>query len=239
LPDIDPRERLAVYFCPPPDHPLTRFAAVWLGRDLHTGRTLEPPTVPGFTPGRLAALTASPRRYGFHATIKAPFHPAAGNTIEEIVNALVDLADGLDPVPVSPLHLTVLGGFLALVPAADAKPAVNRLAAACVRQLDRFRAPLTAADRHRRHQAHRLSNRQSLFLDTWGYPFVFDEFRFHLTLTERLEDDEERARLHDLLADRLTDILAAPLRIDALCLCREPGPGQPFILHCRVPLAAL
>ena len=51
-----------------------------------------------------------------------------------------------------------------------------------------YRAPLSAADRERRIKA-KLSPRQIELMDQWGYPYVLDEYRFHMTLTGALLDN--------------------------------------------------
>jgi hypothetical protein len=84
--------RYAIYFTPPADDPLTRLASHWLGRDAHAGADLAQPAVAGLAPDRLPALTGDPARYGFHATMKAPFSLAEGVGEDELVAALAALA---------------------------------------------------------------------------------------------------------------------------------------------------
>ena len=63
--------------------------------------------------------------------------------------------------------------------------ALQALADACVEQLDRFRAPPSDAELARRRRAS-LTPRQDAMLVRWGYPYVFDTWFFHMTLTRRL-----------------------------------------------------
>ena len=57
-----------------------------------------------------------------------------------------------------------------------------------------------------------LSERQRGNFERWGYPYIFDEFRFHMTLSCRLdtpERDSFRAKLKplaDVSADTAVDI---------------------------------
>ncbi|HET6522220.1 MAG TPA: DUF1045 domain-containing protein, partial [Geminicoccaceae bacterium] len=175
--------RYAIYFAPAPDDPLGAFGNRWLGRDPWTGECLPQPRIPGLAPERLHAITASPRRYGFHGTLKPPFALAPGATPADLDMAARTFAAARRPVEV-PLALRSLSGFLALVPA-EPVPALDALAADCVRAFDSFRAPSDAAELSRRRAAG-LTARQDALLLAWGYPYVFEEFRFHLTLTERL-----------------------------------------------------
>lgn len=224
--------RYAVYFAPPPACPLGRFAAEWLGRDPFTDTVLPRGSWPGLDPARHEAITASPRRYGFHATLKAPFAPAEGVTRGDLHGAVEALAARHAPFEL-PLRLGVLSGFLALVPARPSA-ALAALAAACVRELDPLRAPLGESELARRRRSP-LTPAEDAHLLRWGYPYVLDRFRFHMTLTERLQEPE-LGQVRALLEERLVPLCEAPLRFDALTVFEEPGPGAPFAVTGRYAL---
>lgn len=216
-------ERYAIYDLGPQD--LADFGADWLGWDARTGRE---------TAGEGGALADTPRRYGFHATVKAPFRLAEGCSRDELAQALDGLAADTPVIEAPALQLRLLGDFLALV--FDPQPqAVTDLAAKVVRDLDGFRAPLTDAERARR-KPDRLSAPQRANLDRWGYPHVMDEFRFHMTLTGEVSGgaaNEARQRLDR----RLRGLLSDPHRIEALWLMGEDGEGRFHALH-RAALGA-
>lgn len=199
--------RYAIYFAPPPDSPLARFGDAWLGRDAASGAALVAPTLPGLAAARQAAITRAPRGYGFHATLKPPFRLRDGEAEDALVRALAAFAAGQPAFAAPPLALASIDGFLALV-LGGPSPAMQALADAAVAELDRFRAPPEAAELARRRQAG-LSPRQDALLDRWGYPYVMEEFRFHMTLTDRLAEPE-----HGLVRAGLTGLVAP--------LCREP-----------------
>ena len=227
-----PNSRYAVYYAPPRDSVLWQFGIAWLGRDPETGRVLDPPPVPDLPPSAIAELTAAPARYGFHATLKAPFRPAPGATHDAIEAAAAGVASATACFTVDPPTIIELDGFLAI--GYDQTPApLARLAEQCVRLFDRFRAPLTASERQRRAEG--LTDRQKQLFDAWGYPYVLDCFRFHLTLTGRLPTDE-RQRVREALLSAATPVLAESLAIDSLALFAEPDTGQPFQLLARYPL---
>lgn len=219
--------RYAVYYAAPPASPLEQFGTGWLGRDHRTCAILPQPAVPGIAPERLHELTAAPRRYGFHGTLKAPFRLAEGHGGEALHEAVAAFAGTRRSVTLPPLVLADLDGFLALVPAAPAA-ALDELAADCVRAFDRFRAPLTA-DEIARRPLRRLTERQRRQLETFGYPYIFEDFAFHMTLTERLAAaDTAILRPH---LQRLTARLAStPFVVDALAVFEEPAPGAAFVL---------
>jgi putative phosphonate metabolism protein len=220
--------RSAIYFAPAPGSALEAFGCGWLGCALN-GARLAPPEVPGLDPTRLFEITRSPRHYGFHGTLKAPFALADGEDPDVLDDAAEAFARGRSPFEVA-LKVDSLEGFLALVPA-TASPALDALAADCVEVFEAFRAPLDEAEIARR-RASGLSARQDRHLLRYGYPWVLDDFRFHLTLTERLQPPE-RDRVLAILAERAAPICAAPLRIDAISIFRQPSREAPFVQHRR------
>lgn len=215
-------KRYAVYFAPRPGA-FEKAVASWLGRDAATGDTLPQPHVPG-----LASLTTDPRRYGFHGTIRAPFRPAPGLDGAAIAAAVADLAARLPAASAPGLRLTDLHGFLALIPDGD-EAAILRLGVGVVEGTEALRAPLTEAEIARRDPSS-LTPRQRSLLARWGYPYVMEEFRFHLTLTNRLPLD----RVADVTAAaqaHITPHLPRPFGIEDLCLFGEDQAGQFYLLH--------
>lgn len=229
--DMTDWARLALYFTPPPGGALDRLGTAWLGRDLASGEETPPPALPGL-PRAAAELSAQPRRYGLHATLKNPFRLAPGHGIDALSEALDRFAEAYGAPAPFPLRLSVEERFAALVPAAPV-PDLDALAAAIVRAFEPFRAPLTETDRARRRAAG-LTERQAALLEEWGYPHVMDEFRFHITLTGRLSP-EEAGPVAQALSHWLAPALEAPLAVDALSLCGEDSGGR-FHLIRRVPL---
>jgi len=225
--------RYALYYAPRPEEPLARFAAAWLGRDPAQDRSVPQPAVAGFTAARLAEITEDPRRYGFHGTLKPPFELASGTSLDQLLAAAVAFAAARPPVDLPGLHLKAIGGFLALVP--DANPALDELAADCVRAFDRFRAPSDAADLARRRQA-RLSARQDELLVRWGYPYVMEEFRFHLTLTGSLES-AERDRVQRALQPLVAPLCAASHQVRDLVIFVQDSRDRPFRILKRFAFA--
>ena len=127
-----------------------------------------------------AALVAAPRRYGFHATLKPPFRLAEGADAAGLDAAAARGGGGFAPFALR-LRLGWLGGFLALVPEA-APPELAALAAACVTRARRLPGAAGAAELARRRAAG-LDAVEAENLRRWGYPYVLDRFRFHMTLT--------------------------------------------------------
>ncbi|MYE01203.1 MAG: DUF1045 domain-containing protein [Alphaproteobacteria bacterium] len=198
--------RYAVYYTPAPGSALARFGSAWFARS--------------------APCLDTPRRYGFHGTLKAPFRLAAGVDETGLLLAVERFAAERPALSGPPLGIAVLADFLALVPSARFGE-LDRLAADCVAAFDRFRAPPGAAELARRRRAG-LNPREEALLRRWGYPYVMDAFRFHLTLTGRLDEAglaSERAEAKALLGEA-----ALPLFVDAVTVAVEPAEGAAFRL---------
>jgi putative phosphonate metabolism protein len=216
--------RYAVYYTPAADDPLTRRAAAWLGRDAFTGERLVRPELLGLAGLDLDALTEDPRGYGFHATLKAPFELAADADeagLLAFADAFASRQSPFDAV-LAPARLS---RFIALR-IAEPSPEMHALHAACVRDFDEFRAPLSDFDLTRRRKA-RLTPEQDARLVAWGYPYVFEDFRFHLTLTGSLREQEPAERLLAALADHFAD-LVGPRRFDSLAIFKQEDRAAPF-----------
>jgi hypothetical protein len=206
---------------------LRQRAEQWLGR----GVSADPvtPGVPvGWTRAGIDAITVDARRYGFHATLKAPFRLAEGRTPEELDAAMARFAADSAAAVIPQLTLARLGGFFALVPGAQA-PGLHALADEVVRAFDDFRAPPTEEELVRRNQAS-LTPRQRQLLGTWGYPYVLDELLVHLTLTDRIPQ-EQRPRVERTLNGWFAELLGVDVPVDALAVFTEAEPGAPFELH--------
>lgn len=224
--------RYAIYFAPPREHPLWRIGCTLLGRDPESGEEIAQPPLAGIGQDRFAAITAEARRYGWHATLKPPFVLAAGTRRAMLEAALARFAAHRPGFAMPPLTLADLKGFLAVVPR-ERSAALAALAADCVRDFDAFRAPPSEAELARRRRAG-LDAAEEANLAAWGYPYVMERFRFHMTLTMRLAEDE-RAAVAASLAPLLEEALAAPLMAAGLALYGEPAPGADFRLLRRYP----
>ncbi|KIC20265.1 DUF1045 domain-containing protein [Leisingera sp. ANG-Vp] len=217
--------RYAIYYAPPANAEWSRFGASWLGWDMETGTELPHPEIAGLD---IAAITEVPRKYGLHATMKPPMRLAEGQTQAALETACAALAAAQKPVTLDSLHLARLGRFLALRPTGD-QAALNTLASACVTELDPYRSPAPAAELERRRAAG-LTPEQDSNLTRWGYPYVLDQFRFHITLTGKLPKPELPA-VEAALTEHLIPLLPAPFAITDLALMGEAADGRFHLIH--------
>ena len=226
--------RYAVYFAPPPADPLWRFGSAVLGYDAASGEQLEHPPLGGIAAADWPALTEEPRVYGFHATLKAPFRLAPGMVRADLIEALADLALRQPPVILEGLAVTALGSFVALTPIG----AVDELGALALRvtsELDVVRAPLSEAELAKRLKTP-LSERQRAQLERFGYPYVGEDFRFHMTLSGSLPEAARapvKAAREEAYAQAVP---VAPVDIDTLTLFEQSAPGERFRITERIPL---
>ncbi|MBK8160972.1 MAG: DUF1045 domain-containing protein [Rhodospirillaceae bacterium] len=228
--------RYAVYFAPRLGEALQLIGNAWLGRDAASGCLLPQPRIPDLSPDLLRALTAAPRHYGLHATLKPPFRLVPRLQEADLRDALAKFAATRSAIQIDRMELSVIGKFLALVPTNAARETQD-LAAQCVRHFDRFRATPLAEETTQRLSTC-LTPRQQVLVAEWGYPYVLDQYRFHVTLTDGIADDALRRKLGDALAELFATVLAGPIRIADLCLFAQADRSEPFRIIDRYPLKA-
>ncbi|MBG0788864.1 MAG: DUF1045 domain-containing protein [Desulfovibrionaceae bacterium] len=225
-------ERYAVYYSPEKDSGLARFGNRWLGRCPETGELfVQPglPSLPGLDPG---SLTGEPRRYGFHATLVPPFSLRAGLGPDALMEQAARFAAFRKPFDLGPLSVREIGSFVAMVP--SSRNGVTDLAADCVRAFHPLRAEPSLAEMERR-RAKGLTPAQERNLLRWGYPYVFDEFRFHLTLTDSIADSRLRRKLVKGLAGISATVRKAAHPVRELCIFHQEDEAAPFRLVRRIP----
>lgn len=226
--------RYALYFSPPKDDPLTGAASLWLGRNAFTGETYPAPEYEQLGAAEQFELTADPRRYGFHATIKAPFSLASSVTEEDLMTVAEDFAQRTQAFEIPELVLGQLGRFFALVPGSLHQP-LQDFAAKVVRSFEPFRAALSEADMARRNPE-KLSDSQRAHLQRWGYPYVMEDFGFHMTLSGQVPETRAQV-MKAILTERFADFIGRPLSISGLAVFIEETRGAPFKVHSWLPLA--
>lgn len=217
--------RYAIYFAPPAGAEWTKFATSWLGWDMEAGKQVAHPIVEGID---VAAVTEVPRKYGLHATLKPPFRLRNDKMFEALHEACGSLASTQPPVSLEGFDIARFGRFLALHPLGDTQ-ALNSFAAACVRELDKFRAPTSEAELARR-RATGLTPEQDANLVQWGYPYVLGAFRFHITLSGKLDKPTLRTT-QDVLQTHLIPLLPRPFQITDLALTGEAEDGRFHLIH--------
>jgi len=222
------KARYAIYYTPDSDSPLWEFCTRWLGRDCATGKDIAQPNVKDMDGKWLRDITVAPRHYGLHATLKPPFRLAKGHDRETLDEALEAFVTGHPSIKVPGLELAALDGFIALRPKKSCQD-LQDFAASCVKEFDGFRAPPSDQELKKRLKGD-LTKPQKDLLHKWGYPYVLDEFRFHMTLTERLKDKDRKVAfkaLNKLMGDLLD---GKPWVLDTLTLARQKNPDQPFLI---------
>lgn len=227
--------RYAIYYAPHADSALWQRACRWLGRDPESGARWLPPR--RLSRAQWQRLVAEPARYGFHATIKPPFHPRSRVSSDELTRQIMDFCARHRPIGLPPLRIADRAGHLVLEPSAST-PRLDALAFDCLQQLDHLRAP--RGDEHRRRGGHRarMSPRQRELLRNYGYAHCAEHFQFHLTLTSRLSRAQRR-QLAPMLRLRFTAAqVEVPPPVDELALFHQAHPRAPFELVHRIPLGA-
>jgi hypothetical protein len=214
--------RAAVYYAPERDDPLWRRGCAWLGRDPESGEALVQPELAG-----LAEQTSDPRRYGFHATLKPPMRLTG--SFAALLEDAATLAAEMRRFALPALRVAQLGRFIALV--LPPCPPLRALADACVTRLDSHRAPETPAEQEKRAEGRSAPQRE--MIARWGYPYVLNEWQFHMTLSNGLGKNE----LAPAAAAYFGTALSIPRRVESLAIFAQAAPDAPFQLVRRLPLA--
>lgn len=217
--------RYAIYFAPARGSVLDRFGAELLGYDAWTGDDLPFPDGVTDAAPDWREVTSDPRKYGFHATLKAPFALAPGKSEHDLVEACAAFAAAPRTIPRFKPVVDSISGFIAVIPGERSLP-LEVLATDCVTAFDDFRAVLTEKDRARRNPD-KLTERQRDYLDHWGYPYVMEEFRFHMTLTCRL-DETRRWSVLEMLRERFASTGTESLAADRIALFRQDASDARF-----------
>ncbi len=219
--------RYAIYFAPQQASLFDTLGSSWLGRTAYGDKSVPQPAI-----SDLAAATSEPMRYGFHATLKAPFSLKPGQRRTVLGEKTQQLAKQLNQVTIAKLTLTAEHGFIALVPE-QRQITVAQLADRCVRELDEFRDE-EDEDRLARRRIG-LSERQRKYLDAWGYPYVFEDFNLHFSLTKAL-GAADLERLLPEARKHFAPVIGRSLKIDSLSIFVEPVPGANFIIEEQFPI---
>jgi hypothetical protein len=228
--------RYAIYWAPPAGSALAEFGKRWLGGDPETGAGVSRRELFGIDGALMERATRSPRRYGLHATIKAPFRLAPDRSEAELGEALASFCSMRRQVWAGPLRLHRFGRYLALVPSSP-RAGVEWLEAECVTFFDRFRAPLSEADRARR-AGNPMSPLEAAHFEQFGYPHVLSLFFFHVTLAGPL-DAPELAEVEAALAPHLAAYTADEFVMRELCLFGDPGADGLFRIARRCPFRCM
>jgi hypothetical protein len=227
--------RYAIYFVPRADARLYRFGAAALGYDCYSAGDVASFEGDALTAAAWHALTTDPRTYGFHATLKAPFYLHRDASEPALIAALAQFAQGHHAPKAFSAKLGFLEGFAALTPLGSA-PDLDALAERCVRDFDYFRAPMTDTERARRLRQP-LTDQQRAHLDRWGYPYVLEEFRFHMTLTGRIEAKLQSAVLALLRQQLDAHDFEGHILVDQIALLRQDNSSRFRVIH-AAPLVA-
>ena len=220
-------ERYAIFYTP--TGAFADWGAAWLGWDSAERCAVPQPHIAGLD---VAALTRTPRKYGLHGTLKAPFHLAEGRTEADLRVAAKAFASSHPAAEIDALALRYENGFAALRPTIESD-SLRMLAAEVVMAFDPFRAPLSDTDVARRRKSRLTPNQDEQMLQ-WGYPYVFDDFHFHLTLSGRIPHETAAIMIH-ALNPQMQALLPAPYPVDAITLMGQDAGGM-FHQIARHPL---
>ena len=220
--------RYALYYAPRQACPWRTFGATWLGRCAFDDKEVDQVRIDGVEPLLLRSLTEAPRRYGFHATLKAPFRLAQDTSVADLIDALDRFCATQSVIELAQPKVVRMGQFAALA-WPDQRDQVTSVANECVVRFDDFRAPLVTSEIERRRTAGMTPRGEELLMQ-WGYPHVLDEFRFHMSLTGQLGPAPAMVvrRIYEAAEQGVSNLAGTPFLFDAISIFEEPVPNAPF-----------
>lgn len=225
--------RYALSYVPEKGSLLADFGRTWLGRDIDSQEFFEQPVVNGISVSRLAELTHWRRSDGLHGVLKPPFQINPGSSTNGFLDTAHLFAKFLKPVEIPQLEVNVIGKFIALTPTIASRDLVS-LASECVRVFEGFRQPVNA-NMDRRYRQEKLTVYQNRMLKHWGYPYVMEEFRFFIPLTDRIEDDQERADCTAAITALSKKAIRNPVHIRHLTVLAQDSRRDPMGIVERIP----
>ena len=228
--------RYAIYFSPEPNSPLEEFGKQWLGSNGNPQQR-HLPVIPGLAPERVQALIEGTRHHGFHGTLKPPFELNPASSQNALLSAACIFARSIAPIELPPMELAVIGKFIALTPARSSA-ALENLAAQCVRTFEGFRVPLSA-EQTAYYLRNKLTVHQTQMLEHWGYPYVMEEFRFHISLTDRIDDPTERAAMMKAVQQMTTNIVNKPIVVRDIAIFFQGERDKIMTALERIPFGRL
>ncbi len=208
-------KRYAIYYAPIENPELDLFGKCWLGWDPYKGEETtksDLSKLPSFK--KFSGLVLTPKQYGFHGTIKAPFRLKNKYTYSDLENKVREISKQIQSFHLDKLVIKKLGNFIALTPSKNLK--VNDVSNKFVEGLDFLRDDLSEDEIKKRHP-HKLSFNQKKMLFKWGYPYVFNEFKFHLTLTGKLRI-EEIDNVYKYLQTILKSVNLRKIHFKSICI---------------------
>ena len=226
--------RYAIYYSPESRTPLWSLGTGWIGRDVLSDRRVEPQHRVQVSELERQALTATPAHYGLHATLKAPFELCYGYDYVDLRRKMLDFCARRERFSLPLLMLKNMDDFVALV-ACSPSPMIDRLARDCVEEFDAFRQPMTAHELSLCN-SRPMTRQQYDLLIKWGYPYVMETYRFHITLSNRTFLDQCN-RVIEGLGPELERVNAKGVEFDGLCLFYQESRNRPFIFLERFPFA--
>lgn len=158
---------------------------------------------------------------------------AQGFGEDALLQAVDEFVKAKQPVALTGIAPNDHKGFHALT--LPNSKAVDEFAADVVKSFDRFRAPLSEQDRARRNPD-KLSERQRHYLELYGYPHVLEDFGFHMTLSQRLDDAAESASYHAWLSELFTNTVTQTPKLDRLAVFWQPDRSTAFTRLAQFPV---
>ncbi len=183
--------RYAIYYAPPKESNLEEFGRYWFGWDPLNAKLINNKQrinyLNGFGIKNLKNIDKNvliAKKYGFHGTLIPPFRLNKNYSTNLLFKKTEDIAKKFKKFKFYKFKLKKINNFYAFVQNKKNNN-INKLSNRLVRELFKFRSPLTKKEIDRRNPS-KLSKLQLNILYKWGYPYLMSEFSFHMTLASEV-----------------------------------------------------
>ena len=183
--------RYAIYYAPPKESSLEEFGRYWFGWDPLNAKLINNKQrinyLNGFGIKNLKNIDKNvliAKKYGFHGTLIPPFKLNKNYSTNLLFKKTEDIAKKFKKFKFYKFKLKKMNNFYAFVQNKKNNN-INKLSNRLVRELFKFRSPLTKKEIDRRNPS-KLSKLQLNILYKWGYPYLMSEFNFHMTLASEV-----------------------------------------------------
>ena len=183
--------RYAIYYAPPKESSLEEFGRYWFGWDPLNAKLINNKHrinyLNRFGIKNLINIDKNvliPKKYGFHGTLIPPFKLNKNYSTNTLFKKTEEIAKKFKKFKFYKFKLKKINNFYAFVQNKKNNN-INKLSNRLVRELFKFRSPLTKKEIDRRNPS-KLSKLQLNILYKWGYPYLMSEFNFHMTLASEV-----------------------------------------------------
>lgn len=217
--------RYALYYIPRYQDELYKIGSQIIGYSIEEGSILSSP--------HQTKYNKSVSKYGLHGTLVAPFNTLL--TQEDLLQFVTSVCSKISELQIGFLKVYRMPRqYIALIPD-HLESTLNELDNYLVRQIHQIRLPICQQNIPNHTD---LSEQYVQNILKWGYKYVFDDFNFHITLTDVINDEQMLNQEFYTIKNNLKQALNKTIILDSVCLVRQDKSQEPFKIIKRINLSS-